>query len=123
MLLINKLQTLKRIKMKPDFGSQDSGAWEAPEIMATVGPTLEKPEDLLLAIQAGLVGSGFPVAIGSGLHVQNGWAVRGAAIEERIPVRLLLDLPSSRPRTGSMQELRLKVGDQVIFWDPETAPL
>ncbi len=123
MLLINKLQTLKRIKMKPDFGSQDSGAWEAPEIMATVGPTLEKPEDLLLAIQAGARWFRLPCGYRQRLHVQNGWAVRGAAIEERIPVRLLLDLPSSRPRTGSMQELRLKVGDQVIFWDPETAPL
>jgi pyruvate kinase len=35
------------------------------------------------------------------------------------PVKLLLDLPSSRPRTGSMSELRLAVGDSVLFWDPE----
>jgi len=30
-------------------------------------------------------------------------------------------LPSSRPRTGTMQEARLKVGDRVLFWDPEAA--
>jgi pyruvate kinase len=53
--------------------------------------------------------------------VENARVARAAATEAGLPVQLLLDLPSSRPRTGTMQDLRLAVGDSVLFWDPETA--
>src|SRR5208337_665445 len=38
-----------------------------------------------------------------------------------IPVQLLLDLPSSRPRTGGMPELQLSLGQRVLFLDPEVS--
>jgi pyruvate kinase len=122
LLFINKFQTLKRVKLIPEVGNQQSGDWEAPEVMATVGPTLERPDDLRLAIEAGARWFRLPCGYRQRPHIQNSRAIREAALEQRTPVRLLLDLPSSRPRTGSMQELRLQAGERVIFWDPEITP-
>jgi pyruvate kinase len=87
--------------------------------MATVGPTLEKPEDLRGAIEAGARWFRLPCGYRQRPHLENSRAIRSASKLTGIPVRLLLDLPSSRPRTGTMQELRLSVGQQVLFWDPE----
>jgi pyruvate kinase len=98
----------------PDF--------RVPEIMATVGPTLEKGADLLSAIRAGARWFRLPCGYRERPHVQNALAVRKASAEAGIPVRLLLDLPSSRPRTGNMPEARLKAGDRVIFWDSACGP-
>ncbi len=89
--------------------------------MATVGPTLEKGEDLRRAIQEGACWFRFPCGYRQRPHVENARAVRAAAAEAGVPVQLLLDLPSSRPRTGTMQELRLAIGDQVLFWDPDVS--
>lgn len=87
--------------------------------MATVGPTLEKREDLRRAIQVGAKWFRLPCGYRQRPHTENALDVRAAASGVGIPVQLLLDLPSSRPRTGTMQELRLAVGDRVLFWDPE----
>lgn len=89
--------------------------------MATVGPTLEKAEDLRRAIQMGAKWFRLPCGYRQRSHTENALAVRAASAEAGTPVQLLLDLPSSRPRTGTMQELRLAVGDCVLFWDPEVA--
>ena len=95
--------------------------WKVPEIMATLGPTLEKPDDLRQAIEAGVRWVRLPCGYRQRPHVENARVARAAATEAGLPVQLLLDLPSSRPRTGTMQDLRLAVGDSVLFWDPETA--
>jgi pyruvate kinase len=87
--------------------------------MATVGPTLEKPEDLRRAIEAGARWFRLPCGYRQRPHVENSQAIRGASQLSGIPIQLLLDLPSSRPRTGTMQEARLSIGDQVLFWDSE----
>jgi pyruvate kinase len=89
--------------------------------MATVGPTLEKPDDLRRAIEEGARWFRFPCGYRQRPHVQNARAVRAAAIKAGVSIQLLLDLPSSRPRTGPMEELRLAVGDRVIIWDSETS--
>lgn len=86
--------------------------------MATIGPTLEKEDDLVRAIEAGARWFRLPCGYRQRPHVDNALAVRAAAAKSGIPVRLLLDLPSSRPRTGTMPELRLAAGDKVVFWDP-----
>ena len=98
-------------------------AWprKMPEVMATLGPTLEKTEDLKRAIEAGARWFRLPCGYRQRPHVDNARSVRLAAEEMETPVRLLLDLPSSRPRTGAMTELRLTAGDEVWFWDPEVA--
>jgi pyruvate kinase len=95
-------------------------AWKTPEIMATVGPTLEKQEDLRQAIQAGVRWVRLPCGYRQRPHVENARSARAAATEAGQPVHLLLDLPSSRPRTGTMPDLILAVGDKVLFWDPES---
>jgi pyruvate kinase len=87
--------------------------------MATIGPTLEKPEDLQQAIKAGARWFRLPCGYRQRPHLQNSLAVYSASKAVGIPIQLLLDLPSSRPRTGTMQELRLSVGDRVLFWDPQ----
>lgn len=92
-----------------------------PEIMATVGPTLERSEDLRRAIQLGAKWFRLPCGYRQRPHAENALAVRSASVAAGTPVQLLLDLPSSRPRTGTMQELRLAIGDRVLFWDPEIA--
>jgi len=89
--------------------------------MATVGPTLEKPEDLEQAIQAGATWFRLPLGYRQRPHLENAQAIRAAAAQLEISVHLLLDLPSSRPRTGTMEELRLSPGDRVIFWDSEAS--
>jgi pyruvate kinase len=89
--------------------------------MATLGPTLEKQEDLCQAIQAGVRWVRLPCGYRHRPHVENARTARAAATQVGLPVQLLLDLPSSRPRTGTMQDLRLAEGDPVIFWDPEDA--
>jgi pyruvate kinase len=91
----------------------------APEVMATLGPTLEKPEDLKRAIEAGATWFRFPCGYRQRPHLENARALRSASAQVGIPIRLLLDLPSSRPRTGKMEELRLSLGDRVLFWDSE----
>ena len=90
--------------------------------MATIGPTLEKPHDLVSAIQAGARWFRLPCGYRQRPHIENARSVRAAATGCRTQVQLLLDLPSSRPRTGTMDELRLAQGDQVLFWDPEVFP-
>jgi len=87
--------------------------------MATIGPTLEKAEDLQRAIQAGAAWFRLPCGYRQRPHVENARAARVAAETCKTSVELLLDLPSSRPRTGAMKELRLNAGDRVVFWDPE----
>ncbi len=94
-------------------------SWKVPEVMATVGPTLEKPDDLRRAIQEGARWFRFPCGYRQRPHAENACAVRAAAAQVGVPVQLLLDLPSSRPRTGAMQELRLAVGDRIVLWDSE----
>jgi len=94
-------------------------SWKVPEIMATVGPTLEKPDDLRRAIEEGARWFRFPCGYRQRPHVENARAVRAAAAQTGVSVQLLLDLPSSRPRTGAMQELRLAVGDRIVIWDSE----
>lgn len=87
--------------------------------MATVGPTLEKPEDLQSAIRAGARWFRLPCGYRQRPHVENSRTIREAARLAGVPVQLLMDLPSSRPRTGTMQEAKLAVGDAALFWDPE----
>jgi len=106
-----------KLKSEPPGGQQ--GAVKVPEVMATVGPTLEKPEDLLRAIEAGARWFRLPCGYRQRPHLENARAVREASVRGGVPVQLLLDLPSSRPRTGPMKELRLETGDHVLFWDPE----
>ncbi len=96
--------------------------WKVPEIMATIGPTLEKPEDLCRAIEAGARWFRLPCGYRQRPHLENARAIRAAAEQTGQPVQLLMDLPSSRPRTGKMAELRLDIGDRVVFWDPESDP-
>ena len=98
-----------------------SESWKVPDVMATIGPTLEKPIDLHRAIEAGARWFRFPCGYRQRPHLENAHAVRMAAAQLGIPVQLLLDLPSSRPRTGSMPELKVSVGQRVQFWDPEVS--
>ncbi len=95
--------------------------WVPPTVMATIGPTLEKPDDLRQAIVAGARWFRFPCGYRQRPHVENAIAARAASEAVQIPVELLLDLPSSRPRTGTMTELRLNPGQSVRFWDPESS--
>jgi len=93
--------------------------WKVPEIMATIGPTLEVQEDLRSAIEAGAAWFRLPCGYRQRPHLDNARAVRDASRLTNTSVKLLLDLPSSRPRTGLMPELRLAPGNPVLFWDPE----
>jgi len=95
--------------------------WDVPQIMATIGPTLEKPEDLVRAIEAGASWFRLPCGYRQRPHLENARSVRAAAAQRGATVQLLLDLPSSRPRTGAMPDLRMEVGARVLFWDPEAS--
>jgi pyruvate kinase len=117
---------MKKSPSKRKLGSVESRAagrdartWKAPEIMATLGPTLEKQGDLRQAIEAGVRWVRLPCGYRQRPHVENARHARAAALEAGLPIKVLLDLPSSRPRTGPMEDLRLAVGDKVLFWDPE----
>jgi pyruvate kinase len=101
------------------LSSRATVAWKVPEIMATLGPTLEKHEDIRKAIEAGASWVRLPCGYRQRPHVENAQTARAAALEAGLPIRLLLDLPSSRPRTGLMAELVLAAGDKVVFWDPQ----
>ena len=87
--------------------------------MATIGPTLEHHEDLSRAIAAGARWFRLPCGYRQRPHIENAKTIRSAASQTSLSIKLLLDLPSSRPRTGTMQELKLAVGDRALFWDPE----
>ena len=95
--------------------------WKVPQVMATIGPTLEKPEQLRQAIVAGARWFRLPCGYRQRPHLENARCVRAAAAQTGTPVQLLLDLPSSRPRTGSMGELHLAVDQRVVFCDSEAA--
>ena len=70
------------------------------------------------AIEAGVRWVRLPCGYRQRPHVENARAARAAAAQAGQPIQLLLDLPSSRPRTGTMQDLCLAVGDKVLFLDP-----
>jgi pyruvate kinase/thymidylate kinase len=93
----------------------------APEIMVTIGPTLETAEDIRRAVEAGARWFRLPCGYRQRPHVQNAQDIRQIAAETGVPLQLLLDLPSSRPRTGKMEELRLEIGARVLFWDSENS--
>jgi pyruvate kinase len=87
--------------------------------MATLGPTLEKQEDLRQAIEAGVRWIRLPCGYRQRPHVHNTRTAQAAATQAGQSIQVLLDLPSSRPRTGTMQDLSLAIGDTVLFWDPD----
>jgi pyruvate kinase len=119
---MTKLSSKRRsATIESPFVPRKRPTWKVPEIMATLGPTLEKQEDLRQAIEAGVRWVRLPCGYRQRPHVVNARAARAAATEAGQPIQLLLDLPSSRPRTGTMQDLQLAVGDAVLFWDPEVA--
>jgi pyruvate kinase len=109
------------MKSKLDLAARTSENWKVPDVMATIGPTLEKADDIHLAIEAGARWFRLPCGYRQRPHLENARAVRTAAAQLGTSVQLLLDLPSSRPRTGSMPELNLTVGQRVLFWDPEAS--
>jgi pyruvate kinase len=108
------------VNRRTESSKADHATWRVPEIMATIGPTLEKPEDLRRAVEEGVRWLRLPCGYRQRPHVVNGRDATAAA-KAGTPVKLLLDLPSSRPRTGTMQELRLNVGEHVVFWDPDVS--
>src|SRR5271170_5675886 len=87
--------------------------------MATLGPTMEKHDDLRQAVEAGVRWVRLPCGYRQRPHVENARTAHAAAAQSGLPIQLLLDLPSSRPRTGAMEDLKLAVGDAVLFWDSE----
>ena len=95
--------------------------WSVPSVMATLGPTMEKPEDLEQAVLAGVGWFRLPCGYRQRPHVENARTARAAAQAAGQSVHLLLDLPSSRPRTGTMPELNVKPGDPIVFWDAESS--
>jgi pyruvate kinase len=101
--------------------TKETPVHRVPQIMASVGPTLEKTEDLRLAIQAGARWFRLPCGYRQRPHLENARSVRQATSDCGVPVGLLLDLPSSRPRTGTMEDLHLEVGSKAIFWDPRNS--
>lgn len=109
------------MRLNSDLAAHDFGDWSVPGVMATIGPTLEKAEDIRSAIEAGARWFRLPCGYRQRPHVENARAIRLAAQQLGIPVQLLLDLPSSRPRTGFMSELHLSVGERALFWDPEVS--
>ena len=90
----------------------------APEIMATIGPTLETAEHVRAAIEAGASWFRLPCGYRQRPHLQHARLIRQAAAQCGAEVRLLVDLPSSRPRTGKMEDLRLEIRARVRFFDP-----
>jgi pyruvate kinase len=113
------LTELQSVNVELELTPAASNDWKVPEIMATVGPTLEKPEDLQGAIQAGARWFRLPCGYRQRPHLENSRSVRNASRLAGVPVHLLLDLPSSRPRTGTMPEAKLTVGQKALFWDSE----
>ena len=85
------------------------------EILATLGPTLSSKEEILVAIEKGV--ENFRVNIGKRnvdffSYFQN---VRDAGKESKKPVEVLLDLPSSRPRTENTVEIALEKDSAYII--------
>jgi pyruvate kinase len=89
------------------------------EIMATVGPTLEKEDDLRKAAESGARWFRLPFGYRHRDHRAHARIV--AALREKFdpPLCLLLDLPSSRPRTGAISDLPPSIGQVVVLYDPE----
>jgi len=117
--MTNSSTTRQSATVESSSARRDPAIWKVPEIMATLGPTMEKQDDLRQAIEAGVRWVRLPCGYRQRPHVENARAARAAATQAGLSVQLLLDLPSSRPRTGAMKDLQLAVGDSVLFWDPE----
>lgn len=64
-----------------------------PEIMVTIGPTLEKAEDLARAVEAGARWFRLPCGYRQRPHVENAQCIRDVGAECGIRLQLLLDLP------------------------------
>ncbi len=86
--------------------------------MATIGPTLETAKHIRAAIEAGASWFRLPCGYRQRPHLEHARLIRRVAAECGADVQLLIDLPSSRPRTGKMEDLRLEIGARVKFFDP-----
>jgi len=95
----------------------------SPRIMATIGPTLEKPEDLRRAVEAGARWFRLPCGYRQRAHLEHAQCIRQVARQTGVALELLMDLPSSRPRTGKIDDLHLEPGARVRFWDPGCGPV
>lgn len=87
------------------------------KIMATAGPTLQTKKDFEKAMEMGVT----EYRIHMGLRDRDFYSyfvnIREAEKTTKKKVEVLLDLPSSRPRIGKMQERMITVGEIVRFCD------
>ena len=86
-------------------------------ILATVGPTLETQTHFADAIQAGAVNFRFHLGHIDRNHEKNINDLLIAAKKANRVVSILLDLPSSRSRTGRMDARTLRLGETINLVD------
>ena len=87
-------------------------------ILATVGPSLETRSDFKAAILAGASNFRFHLGHPDRDHAGDVLRLREAAAELDKEVTVLFDLPSNRPRTGQMEEMTIRVGDELVLGRP-----
>ena len=65
---------------------------QVPEIMATIGPTLEKPEDLRCAVEAGARWFRLPCGYRQRPHLENARDIRAVAATADVPAYMPVDV-------------------------------
>ena len=83
-----------------------------PIIIATIGPTLEKPEDINRAVKAGVQIFRLPLGYRSRNHIEHIKIIQNIGKETGKDIKTLLDFPSSRPRIGDMPDTKLNIGQE-----------
>lgn len=93
------------------------------KIMATMGPTLQTVEEAKKMINLGVE----EYRIHMGLRTRDFCSyfenIRIASNELDKPVKVLLDLPSSRPRVANIEEHLFRKGDKTYIYDNEVSEI
>ena len=88
-------------------------------ILASVGRSFCEVATIRKGIEAGALNYRLALGLRDRDHVTDFHHVRAAASEAGVNVRVLLDLPASRPRIGYMEDKAFRVGDTVWIIDAE----
>lgn len=87
------------------------------KIMATAGPTMEEVEQIKKAIQAGAMNFRINMGLRSRELHKYFRNIRLASEQIGQKVKVLLDMPTSRPRIGKMEPMDLTAGESVTLVD------
>ena len=102
-----------------EFNRLNPKSYRQPEreVMASVGPTLEKKEQFVESIRKGCKWFRLPLGYRERNHLNDAKNIRAAEAEVGCIVNIVADLPSARPRFNKIEDVPIKQGTRIYIKD------